>query len=118
MSLDTRWVMSMSLDHNPEPSLDHNPAPSHPAEVPAAGGPQPNYCSFTFTKGVSHFGAPKGCALFAVDDLSFIKVCSSSDQQTLSYHVNNNFIINLHQSYFDFPIIKILFDTNERRPER
>jgi len=43
------------------------------AEVPAAGGPQPNYCSFTFTKGVSHFGAPKGCALFAVDDLSFIK---------------------------------------------
>merc|ERR1711871_1406369 len=30
------------------------------------------YCGFTFHKGTNNLGAPKGCALFAVDDLSFL----------------------------------------------
>jgi len=71
----------------PEKQSDSAPAPvkkevsAPPTKVSPAtkiapatkSGDSPNYCAFTFTKGVSHFGSPKGCSLFAVDDLSYLK---------------------------------------------
>ena len=51
---------------------DTDAANAGAAAAPAAGSGsgELNYCGFTFHKGTSDLGAPKGCALFAVDDLS------------------------------------------------
>ena len=38
----------------------------------ADNGGQLNYCGFTFYKGTHDMSAPKGCALFANDDLTFL----------------------------------------------
>merc|ERR1711871_52062 len=54
------------------PEVVPEPAPSVD-ESPSIGSGDNNYCSITFTKGTDHLTAPKGCTLFAVDDLSFLK---------------------------------------------
>jgi hypothetical protein len=83
--------------HSPFAHPTHEPT-HHPTVQPSYSGENPNhYCSFTFTKGKDFLGAPKGCVLFSVDDLVFLKDGETSQSFYGCTRANEELHVDGHQ---------------------
>lgn len=83
--------------HAPSPYPTYEPS-HRPTEHPSySGGAVSHFCTFTFTKGKDFLGAPKGCVLFSVDDLMFLKDGQTSQSFYGCTRANEELRVDGHQ---------------------